>query len=628
MSRDIIVLLNDNELLEYMSVHDNDASESSKPSWGNVSLQRLIFLTEAWTFLVMCPNCGNAVESRNHLFFGCSMAFDLFRLLSQWWNIDIINLIDPFSWESWFNGLRLNNLQKLALEASTNGLDTSAYSGSSVMHVMKAGFEGHDWYTIGTYSPDLENFLPQNGLSSTGNSLNLRYDYGQFYASKSFFDDAKNRRVLWAWVPESDSQEDDIAKGWAGLQSFPRTLWIDRSGKQLIQWPVQEIELLRENEVTLQNKNLKPGSVLEIEGITASQADVTISFKLEDLKEAEVLDTTSVDPQALCTERGASSKGAFGPFGLLAMASKDLEEQTAIFFRVFQNQNGRYSVLMCSDLSRSTVRSNIDTTSFGAFVDIDPQYNELSLRNLRLASSFLTTSFGAFVDTDPQYNEISLGNLIDHSIIESFGAEEKTCITSRIYPKFVNNEDAHLYAFNNGTQSVKISQMSAWSMKNADSFVKVILWPMNRSKRSPAEGRTGKVAFGSNSAPIRLNYAESAMRTPSLPEDMRNNSFLLPEIFTFITAYYVCDDPDYFYDYVQGLLDGLEAGVQSRDIVKIENAKGVGYAMSTSEELKFVKEVAESTGLILDPVYRERSSMEDPVGSVVAWCFVGEGWRE
>ncbi|GJW25676.1 centromere protein O, partial [Tanacetum coccineum] len=48
--------------------------------------------------------------------------------------------------------------------------------------------------------------------------------------------------------------------------------------------------------------------------------------------------------------------------------------------------------------------------------------------------------------------------------------------------------------------------------------VSVVAWPMNRSKRSPTEGRTGKVAFGSNSAPIRLNYAESAMRTLSLPE--------------------------------------------------------------------------------------------------------------
>lgn len=33
-------------------------------------------------------------------------------------------------------------------------------------------------------------------------------------------------------------------------------------------------------------------------------------------------------------------------------------------------------------------------------------------------------------------------------------------------------------------------------------------------------------------------------------------------------------------------------------------AKGLGYAISTAEELKFVKEIATSTGVILDPVYR------------------------
>ncbi|GKE56094.1 hypothetical protein Tco_1495279, partial [Tanacetum coccineum] len=35
-SWDTIVLQNDNELLEYMDVHDNDASESSQPSWGKI----------------------------------------------------------------------------------------------------------------------------------------------------------------------------------------------------------------------------------------------------------------------------------------------------------------------------------------------------------------------------------------------------------------------------------------------------------------------------------------------------------------------------------------------------------------------------------------------------------------
>lgn len=32
--------------------------------------------------------------------------------------------------------------------------------------------------------------------------------------------------------------------------------------------------------------------------------------------------------------------------------------------------------------------------------------------------------------------------------------------------------------------------------------------------------------------------------------------------------------------------------------------KGQGYALSTEEELQLVKEVAEATGIVLDPVYR------------------------
>lgn len=33
-------------------------------------------------------------------------------------------------------------------------------------------------------------------------------------------------------------------------------------------------------------------------------------------------------------------------------------------------------------------------------------------------------------------------------------------------------------------------------------------------------------------------------------------------------------------------------------------AKGLGYAMNTAEELEFVKDVAKATGIVLDPVYR------------------------
>ena len=57
---------------------------------------------------------------------------------------------------------------------------------------------------------------------------------------------------------------------------------------------------------------------------------------------------------------------------------------------------------------------------------------------------------------------------IDHSIVESFGGKGKTCITARVYPELAINTEAHLYAFNNGNQTLNISTLSAWSMKNAE----------------------------------------------------------------------------------------------------------------------------------------------------------------
>ncbi|KAI4329947.1 hypothetical protein MLD38_028270 [Melastoma candidum] len=89
-----------------------------------------------------------------------------------------------------------------------------------------------------------------------------------------------------------------------------------------------------------------------------------------------------------------------------------------------------------------------------------------------------------------------------------------------------------------------------------------------------------------------------------------------------VHAFSVCDDPDYFHDFVQDLLDGLEAGVHSRDIVTIQNAKGLGYAMSTAEELLFIKEVATATGVILDPVYSGKAAyamMKDMKESPNKW---------
>lgn len=51
--------------------------------------------------------------------------------------------------------------------------------------------------------------------------------------------------------------------------------------------------------------------------------------------------------------------------------------------------------------------------------------------------------------------------------MESYGGGGGTCITSRVYPKLAIGENANLFAFNKGTQSVDVLSLSAWSLKSA-----------------------------------------------------------------------------------------------------------------------------------------------------------------
>ncbi|XP_042507392.1 beta-fructofuranosidase, cell wall isozyme-like [Macadamia integrifolia] len=330
---------------------------------------------------------------------------------------------------------------------STVGLDTSV-NGPSVKHVLKVSLDDnkHDCYTIGAYDLKKDKYVPDNG--SIDNSSGLRYDYGKFYASKTFFDSSKNRRILLGWINESDSEQDDIKKGWSGIHAIPRNIWLDKTGKQLVQWPIEEIETLRGKPVDWFSTEKKAGSefevlaadasqILEVLDITAAQVDVEVLFDLPTLEKAENLDPSWNDPLLLCSEKGASVRGSLGPFGLLALATEGLEEQTAIFFRIFKGQD-RYVVLMCSDQSRSSLRQDLDKTTYGAFLDVDPLHEGLSLRSL-----------------------------IDHSIVESFGGNGKACIIARVYPKLAINDNAHLYVFNNGTENVRLSKLKAWSMKKA-----------------------------------------------------------------------------------------------------------------------------------------------------------------
>ncbi|MED6217001.1 Beta-fructofuranosidase, cell wall isozyme [Stylosanthes scabra] len=322
------------------------------------------------------------------------------------------------------------------LKKGISGIDTSV-DGDNVRHVLKASLDDykHDCYLIGSYNASKDIFIPDKDFDKNIENV-LRYDYGKYYASKTFFDYGNKRRVLLGWVNESSSVADDIKKGWSGIHAIPRAIWLHESGKQLVQWPVVEIEKLRENPVNWHTKVLKGGQLLQVNGITAVQVDVEISFEVNKLDNAEILNSW-VDPQILCSQKDSAVRSGLGPFGLLALASKGLQEYTSVFFRIFKYQN-KNLVLFCSDQSRSSLNKDNDLTTYGTFVDVDPLHEKLSLRSL-----------------------------IDHSVVESFGGEGKACITARVYPTLAINDEAQLYAFNNGTSGVKITSLSAWSMKKA-----------------------------------------------------------------------------------------------------------------------------------------------------------------
>ncbi|XP_022880553.1 beta-fructofuranosidase, insoluble isoenzyme CWINV5-like [Olea europaea var. sylvestris] len=124
----------------------------------------------------------------------------------------------------------------------------SSFNGRKTKHVIKASFSDHDYYVIGNY--DLKTDRYNVDVDFMDSIKQLRYDYGMFYASKTFY----------------------IEKGWSGVQSIPRTVLLDKKGKQLVQWPIRELKKLWSREVSLHNKEIKGGTVLEISGVTASQS--------------------------------------------------------------------------------------------------------------------------------------------------------------------------------------------------------------------------------------------------------------------------------------------------------------------------------------------------------------------
>nr|XP_024363696.1 beta-fructofuranosidase, soluble isoenzyme I-like [Physcomitrium patens]XP_024363697.1 beta-fructofuranosidase, soluble isoenzyme I-like [Physcomitrium patens]XP_024363698.1 beta-fructofuranosidase, soluble isoenzyme I-like [Physcomitrium patens] len=318
------------------------------------------------------------------------------------------------------------------------GLEVSSTQGQPVKHVLKISSDDlkHDYYSVGAYNAENDTYEPAIHQLDTG--IGLRYDYGKFYASKSFFDPSTNRRILLGWSNESDSIQEDITKGWSSIQSIPRKVWLDSiSSTNLLQWPVREVESLRQNQLVKESVNLPPGSVYHLSEVMGSQLDIEVQFLKPNLTQ-EPIPPELLAQNAACSTSGAAKRGIFGPFGILVLTTPNLEEQTAVFFSFVHSRRNGWKTIVCSDQSRSSMDNDVDITSYGSFLRVYDNEFTLALRIL-----------------------------VDHSVVETFAQGGRTVITSRVYPQRAVNDFATIHLFNNSTRlHVMTQSISVWNMES------------------------------------------------------------------------------------------------------------------------------------------------------------------
>jgi beta-fructofuranosidase len=196
-----------------------------------------------------------------------------------------------------------------------------------------------------------------------------------------------------------------------------------KTGSNLIQWPVVEVETLRTNSTNLGSITVDHGSVFPLSLHRATQLDIEASFRLDPL---DVVAAKEADVGYNCsTSGGAAGRGSRGPFGLLVLADARRHggdtEQTAVYFYVARGLDGGLCTHFCHDESRSSRANDIVKRVVGNVVPV--------------------------LDGEA----LSIRVLVDHSIVESFAQGGRSTVTSRVYPTEAIYANAGVYLFNNAT---------------------------------------------------------------------------------------------------------------------------------------------------------------------------------
>ena len=128
-----------------------------------------------------------------------------------------------------------------------------------------------------------------------------------FFAPESLQDD-QGRRIMWAWLLDSDDFFSRIENGWSGTMSLPRVLSLGDDGALNMDVP-DEIKALRYRPFTVKNLLVEPGQDMLIGGIRGNSFEMIIEMESADATECGVKVCVSADGEEQTSISYLASEG-------------------------------------------------------------------------------------------------------------------------------------------------------------------------------------------------------------------------------------------------------------------------------------------------------------------------------
>lgn len=139
------------------------------------------------------------------------------------------------------------------------------------------------------------------------------------------------------------------------MQGIPRTVALDmKTGKNLVQWPVEEVESLRLSSKKFEMK-VKPETVVQVNVSSTAQLDIEAEFEInkEDLEKIARDESVEAEDDFSCeTSGGSTVSGSLGPFGFSVLTDENLSEQTTVYFYVTKGKDSKLKTFFCTDTLR------------------------------------------------------------------------------------------------------------------------------------------------------------------------------------------------------------------------------------------------------------------------------------